>query len=68
MGRSAARSGRRAGRAFMAFARRTRRSHAGAAFAPLTEMTETFMREAISDMNRIRSTGQIARAASPAPR
>ena len=41
---------------------------AGLVFAPLTEMTETFMREAISDMNRIRSTGQIERAASPAPR
>ena len=45
-----------------------RATAAGLAFAPLTEMTETFMREAISDMNRIRSTGQIARAASPAPR
>ena len=45
-----------------------RAAAAGLAFAPLTEMTETFMREAISDMNRIRSTGQIARAASPAPR
>jgi hypothetical protein len=45
-----------------------RAADAGLVFAPLTEMTETFMREAISDMNRIRSTGQIERAASPAPR
>mmetsp|Transcript_6092 Transcript_6092/g.20033 ORF Transcript_6092/g.20033 Transcript_6092/m.20033 type:complete len:584 (-) Transcript_6092:631-2382(-) len=38
----------------------------GMAFAPLTEMTEEFMRDAMQTMNRIRSTGQIERAASPA--
>jgi len=40
---------------------------AGLVFAPLTEMTEAFMRESIGEMNRIRSTGQLERAASPAP-
>ena len=40
----------------------------GMAFAPLTEMTEAFMRDAMQTMNRIRSTGQIERAASPALR
>ena len=40
---------------------------AGLVFAPLTEMTEAFMRESIGEMNRIRSTGQLERTASPAP-
>jgi len=42
-------------------------SDAGLVFAPLTEMTEAFMRDSIGEMNRIRSTGQLERAASPAP-
>lgn len=36
-------------------------------FAPLSEMTEEFMRNALGEMNRIRSSGQLERAISPAP-
>ena len=36
-------------------------------FAPLTEITEEFMRNSLGEMNRIRSSGQLTRATSPAP-
>ena len=36
-------------------------------FAPLSDMTEEFMRNALGEMNRIRSSGQLERAISPAP-
>jgi hypothetical protein len=35
-------------------------------FAPLTEMTEEFMRDELAEMSRIRSSGQLDRAGSSA--